>query len=59
MVERGRYKHMLYMILIAERGGFEPPFRIIGKRFSRPPLSTTQPSLYDVFSEIYPKAKSE
>src|SRR5512143_3642798 len=30
---------------VAEGEGFEPPFRRTGKRFSRPPPSTTRPSL--------------
>ena len=31
---------------LAEREGFEPPVTGTPQRFSRPPLSTTQPSLY-------------
>ena len=30
---------------MAEREGFEPPERANAQRFSRPPLSTTQPPL--------------
>lgn len=30
---------------MAEREGFEPPVTVRLQRFSRPPLSTTQPSL--------------
>ena len=31
--------------MVAEREGFEPPERANAQRFSRPPLSTTQPPL--------------
>ncbi len=31
---------------VAEREGFEPPDRVNGQRFSRPPHSTTLPSLH-------------
>lgn len=30
---------------MAEEEGFEPPERVNAQRFSRPPLSTTQPLL--------------
>jgi hypothetical protein len=33
------------LLPIAEREGFEPPETLLPQRFSRPPLSTTQPSL--------------
>ncbi len=33
------------MVALAEKEGFEPPVRLPGQRFSRPPRSTTPPFL--------------
>ena len=38
-------KFSVLMCELAERGGFEPPVRLPGQRFSRPPHSTALPSL--------------
>ncbi len=35
----------IQVFVFAEREGFEPPDRSHGQRFSRPPRSTTLPSL--------------
>ena len=39
---------------LAERGGFEPPVELMTlRRFSKPLLSTTQPSLREVWDEYF------
>ena len=40
---------MIFIVLMAERGGFEPPVEFLTlRRFSKPLLSTTQPPLREM-----------
>jgi hypothetical protein len=38
---------------VAEGEGFEPPFRFLEKRFSRPPHSTALPPLLKTTSKFF------
>ncbi len=48
----GRFRMVLEESM-AEREGFEPPERVNAQRFSRPPLSTTQPPLRLEIARLY------
>ena len=45
MAENFKSLTAIKLSVYAEREGFEPPVRANGQRFSRPPQSTTLPSL--------------
>lgn len=45
--------------MLSEREGFEPPESARTQRFSRPPLSTAQPSLHHYAQHPYTSAKRE
>lgn len=48
----------MWVCILAESEGFEPPVRFPGLRFSKPLLSTTQPTLHSEAFTVYKKEEN-